>query len=287
MLFKNSLIAILSTLAALATQHAHAAWVEKGYAVPSRPGIDQPFVLAADKSLTDPKSVKNVVIYLSGGAGWIAPPQDNTAETRTTPTGQKIPSLRGFLAEKLGVTVAIGLPSDMQKSGLGLEWREGPEHVQDVRAVVNILIKQYPEAKFTILGFSNGGRSAANVGAGLAKTDLREKLQGVVLMSSSIDAFNPQWINTLAGKNGERKVPILVVHHKRDSCLFFHDIEDEAKWHAFIAVDDVRLPRVTSTMNNAKRDCGGGSGHQFAGREEWVYQAVVDWIKTGKVTESN
>lgn len=290
MLFKKFPIAFFLTLVAA---HAHAAWVEKGYAVVSRPGIDQPFVLVADKNLTDSKAVKNVVIYFAGGSGWIPPPQDNNGETKTGATGQKIISLRGFLAEKLGVVVAIGLPSDKQQSGLGLEWREGPEHVQDVSAVVNVLIKQYPEAKFTVLGFSNGGRSAANVGAGLSKTSkaLREKLQGVVLMSSSIDAFNDTWISALAGKKGEaegkRKVPVLVVHHKRDSCLFFHDIEDAAKWHDFIAVDDVRLPRVTSNMSNARRDCGGGSAHQYSGREEWVYQAVVDWIRTGKVAESN
>ena len=77
-------------------------------------------------------------------------------------------AMRGYFAEKLGVLVAVGLPSDQPK-GLSLEWREGPEHVKDISAVMDVMMKQYPAARITVLGFSNGCRSAAHIAAAARK----------------------------------------------------------------------------------------------------------------------
>lgn len=276
-----------ATFAALAATQAQAAWTEKAYAVTSRPGVEQMFVVSMESSITDAHAVKNMVVLFSGGAGAIASP---AAGKREQAPGN-LRSLRGYLAEQLGVAVSIGLPTD-QSMGLSLAWRETAEHVKDVSAVVDVLTKQYPEARITLLGHSNGARSASHNGAALA-SKWRARMQGVVLMSASIEAFRGEWMRALeatkdAKETKERgkeqaNIPVLVVHHKRDSCLPYIEIEAEAKWHDFISVDDVKQPRV----NNFRRDCGGGSAHQFSGREDWVYQAVVDWIKTGKVTELN
>jgi hypothetical protein len=46
-------------------------------------------------------------------------------------------------------------------------------------------------------------------------------------------------------------------------------------------VDDAKQPRV----NNVRRECDMGSAHQFGGKEAQVYQAVVDWIGTGKTSD--
>jgi len=257
----------------VAVQEA-AAWSEKAYAVVSRPGVETTFVVASNNSINDRHAVKHLLVMFAGGAGAIAQPAAGVREQ------EERFSLRGFMAEKLGVAVSIGLPSDKQQ-GLSLEWRETAEHVKDAGAVVNVLVKQYPEARITLLGFSNGARSASHIGAALRgmKDGWGSKLQGVILMSASIDAFREDWISELDARKDRPKVPLLVVHHKRDSCLHYRDIEAAAQWHDFISVDDVRQPRV----NTYRRDCDRGSAHQFAGREEKAYQAVVDWIKTGRV----
>jgi hypothetical protein len=271
---------IAGACAALAVNQACAAWVEKGYAVASRPGVEQTFVVAMESSITDGRAVTHMVVMFPGGAGAIASP---VAGIREQAPGN-LKSLRGFMAEKLGVAVSIGLPSDQQKTGLSLAWRETGEHVKDVSAVMDVLMKQYPEARITLLGYSNGGRSASHIGAVMAPK-WGTRLRGVALLSASIDAFYGDWLRALEASKEpgkERtKVPVLVVHHKRDSCLPYREIEAEAKWHDFIAVDDVKQPRVS----DLRRDCGEGSAHQFGGREDWVYPAVVDWIKTGKVAE--
>lgn len=251
----------------------HAAPQEKAYAVTSRPGVELPFVMAVDEGVKDRNEVKNVLVLLSGGSGGIRPPEGSTDDVKPGDRGINL-SIRGYMAEKLGVAVSVGLPTDLPK-GLPLAWRETKEHVQDVSAVVEVLMKQYPAARITVLGFSNGTRSASHVGAAMSKR-WGQKLQGIVLMSPSIEAFRDDWISTL---KDEAKVPVLVVHHRRDSCLWYRDIEGEAKWHTLITVDDPNQPRPTVS----RRDCGAGSAHQFSGREKFVYGAVVEWIRTGKV----
>jgi predicted esterase len=263
--------AALFAAISVAAQQAGAAWNEKAYAVASRPGVETTFVVASDNRISDRNAVKHLLVLFSGGAGAIASPAAGVNER-----GEKF-SLRGFMAEQLGVVVSVGLPTDKQE-GLPLEWRETAEHVQDASAVVNVLAKQYPEARITLLGFSNGARSASHIGAAL-RGQWKERLQGVALLSASIDAFREDWIAALDATKDRPKVPLLVVQHKRDSCLPYRDIEEAAKWHHFISVEDRKQPRV----NTYRRDCDRGSAHQFAGREEKVYQAVVDWIKTGRV----
>jgi len=258
----------------LCLQQANAAWIETGATVESRPGVKTMYVVSADKGINDPKAVKQLVLLLTGGPGIIPPSVDGVKEQKPGRV-----ALRGYFAERLGVLVAVGLPGDQQQ-GLSLEWREGPEHVQDISAVMDVMMKQYPAARITVLGFSNGCRSAANVSAA-ARKRWGENLQNVVMLSCSMEAFNDRWISALDGSNGDKKIPVLVVHHKRDSCLAFENIEGQAKWHDFIAVDDSKQLQP----NPVTKDCGNGSAHVFGGKEDKVYQAVVDWINTGKTND--
>ena len=232
------------------------------------------YVVSADKGNTDPKAVKQLVLLLTGGPGVIPPSVDGVREQKPDRV-----ALRGFFAEKLGVLVAVGLPSDQPK-GLSLEWRESPEHAQDISAVMDVMMKQYPAARITVLGFSNGCRSAAHIAAS-ARKRWGDSLGKVVMLSCSMEAFNDYWMTALDGNKELAKVPVLVVHHKRDSCLAFENVEGQAMRHDFITVDDSKQPR----SNPVTKDCGNGSAHVFGGKEEKVYQAVVDWINTGKTND--
>ena len=267
---------VVPLLAALLIRPASAAWIETGDVVESRPGVQQMFVVSADNSISDRNAVKNMVLLLTGGAGSIPPAVNGIKEQKPDRV-----ALRGYMAERLGVLVAIGLPSD-QSQGLSVEWREGKQHVQDVSAVMDVLMKQYPAARITVLGFSNGCRSASNIGAALA-AKWGARLQGLAMLSCGIEAFPEERLAALAASatTAKAKVPVLVVHHKRDSCLAFESVEVLAKRHDFIAVDDTNQPRP----NIARKECGNGSAHVFGGKEEKVYQSVVDWINTGKTTD--
>ena len=265
---------LVALLALLYIQQANAAWIETGGVVESRPGVKQMFVVSADKSITDSSTVKNIVLLLTGSAGVIPPAVEGIKEQKPGRV-----ALRGYFAERLGVLVAVGLPSD-QPQGLPVEWREGKQHVQDVSAVMDVLMKQYPAARVTVLGFSNGCRSASNVGAALV-TKWGERLRGLVMLSCAMEAFPDERMAALNSAATKTKTPMLVVHHKRDSCLLFENVEAQAKRVDFITVDDTSQPRP----NIVRPDCGNGSAHVFGGKEEKVYQAVVDWINTGKTAD--
>lgn len=261
-------------LAMLYLQPANAAWIETGAEVESRPGVKTMYVVSADKGITDPKAVKHMVLLLTGAAGVIPPAVNGIREQKPDRV-----ALRGYFAEKLGVLVAVGLPSD-QPNGITTQWREGSEHTQDIIKVMDVMMKQYPAARLSVLGFSNGCRSAANVSAA-ARKRWSGSLHSVVMLSCSMEAFNDRWISALDGSSGDKKVPMLVIHHTRDSCLLIENVEGQAKRHDFITVDDSKQPRP----NAVTKDCEIGSAHVFGGKEEKVYQAVVDWINTGKTTE--
>ena len=261
-------------LAMLCIQQANAGWIETGAEVESRPGVKTMVVVSADKNIADRKDVKHMVLLLTGSAGVIPPAVDGIKEQKPDRV-----ALRGYFAEKLGVLVAVGLPSDQPK-GLSTQWREGTQHTQDIRAVMDVMMKQYPAARLTVLGFSNGCRSAANVSAA-ARNRWSGSLHSVVMLSCPMEAFNDVWMSALEGSPGQSKVPVLVVHHQRDSCVPFESVEGQAKRHDFIAVEDSKQPRP----NIAKNDCGNGSAHVFGGKEDKVYQAIVDWINTGKTTD--
>ena len=261
-------------LAMLYLQPVNAAWIETGAEVESRPGVKTMYVVSADKGITDRTAVKHMVLLLTGAAGVIPPAVNGIREQKPDRV-----ALRGYFAEKLGVLVAVGLPSD-QPNGITTQWREGSEHTQDIIKVMDVMMKQYPAARLSVLGFSNGCRSTANVSAA-ARKRWGSSLHSVVMLSCSMEAFNDRWISALDGSSGDKKVPMLVVHHTRDSCLLIENVEGQAKWHDFITVDDSKQPRP----NAVTKDCGIGSAHVFGGKEEKVYQAVVDWINTGKTTE--
>jgi dienelactone hydrolase len=279
----NNAVTVAALIAALAATgwsgRCEAGWVEKVHAVPSRAGVEQPFVVATEKSLADQSAVKHLVVMFPGGAGIAGNAQEGIREQASCPVRESVVSLRGYLAEKLGASAAISAPGD-QKEGLSIEWREGKEHMQDVGAAMKALMKMYPAAKVTVLGMSNGGWSAAHIAANMAAdhaSDWKERLRGVVLMSTGAGALRSEWMDALA----KQKVPVLVVHHKRDSCLRYGAIEGEAKKHDFLSIDDRLQPRP----NPVQPDCGRLSAHAFGGKQEAVYGAVVQWIETGKLTE--
>lgn len=265
-------------LAMLYLQQANAAWIETGAEVESRPGVKTMYVVSAEKSITDRSAVKNMVLLLTGGEGVIPPAVNGIKEQKPDRV-----ALRGFMAEKLGVLVAVGLPSD-HAQGISPEWRDTEEHAKDVSAVMDVLMTQYPAASITVLGFSNGCRSAAHIAAA-ARKRWGTSLQGVAMLSCAGSSFREDRMAALdgprSGANTLPKVPVLVVHHKRDACLRFENVEPLAKVYDFIAVEDTKQPRP----NIMRPDCSNGSAHVFGGKEDKVYQAIVDWINTGKTAD--
>lgn len=242
----------------------------------TRAGVSVELLIAQRAEANQPpkkfsQPATELILFFPGGPGMVRPPREGLREH------EEKKSILGLMAEKIGATVVVGLPSDQSKTGLSLDWRVGIEHVADAGAVIDTLTGKNANARVTLIGMSNGARSVTHIASALARRGA-PKLAGVVLMSAAGEAFPDTAIDALKAA----KVPVLVVHHKRDSCLLYVDVEPFAKWHDFLTVDDFKQPR----LNGSRRECGNDSAHQFAGKEDIVFTAVADWLKTGKLKEA-
>ncbi len=257
--------------ATLFCAQAGAAWLETGGTIESRPGVKQPYVLSivvdAGKRAANPDDVKHILLLLTGAAGTIPA----AVEGIKTQRPERL-ALRGFFAEKLGVVVAVGAPSD-HAQGISSEWREGRDHVTDVRAVMEVVMRRYPVARVTVLGFSNGCRSASNISAAESGR-WGARLQGVALLSCAGAVLDAPRMKALS------KIPVLVVHHRDDTCLPYADVKDIGRRYEFVTIDGPSRPVETIA------DCGSNSAHQFSGSEARAYQAVADWVLSPPATPS-
>ncbi len=245
--------------------------------IESRPGVTEVMVLTPGKLATasatelangvatERGSAKNVVIVFNGGSGQIRiERRSDGPEAGKLRIGGSLPIMaRQELADKVGAVAILTQPSD--RSVMDQEWRDSKEHVADVAAAVTVVQQRFPGAKVWLLGLSNGAWSAAHAGAAF-----QDKLAGVILMSSAQGAFATAGFANI-------RIPVLVVHHRRDACLPYRNIEAQARWHTLVTVDDARLPRA----GTIHRDCGGHTAHNFYGSEAAVMAAVAEWINTG------
>lgn len=169
---------------------------------------------------------------------------------------------RSTLAESVGAVASVDFVQP-----LPFEARNDQAHIKEMGQLLSHVASRYPSAKLFLLGMSNGALTAANVAAAQG-----ERLAGVILVSASGYAINREKLDPI-------KAPILIVHHKRDSCTVWKPIADVAKWHNLLLVDDENMPRPQS---GDARQCGPDSAHQFGEKRRAVWRAVADWINTGK-----
>jgi dienelactone hydrolase len=279
------LAALCIAMASQIASTAYAAWRESDQTINSRGNVTVSVLVArAVNPANDEKANKNndkgnakatdnvadpaptdIAVFFPGAAGKVRAAAAGISAHRSNP------STMGLLAEKFGMAVAIGLPSD-QPDGLSIAWRLGNPHVGDAGAVIDDLAKRYPAARITLIGMSNGGRSVTNVAAAIARRGT-PAIKAVVVMSAAPEALADEIMQPIRAA----KVPVLVIHHERDSCLLFRDIEAIGKRYDFIAIDDHKQPRVDAFT----RDCNPRSAHVFGGKEEMVYSMIADWVKTG------
>ena len=258
----------VARLVVCAALPAHAAWRETDESIKSRGEVTVQVLIARAVASKDaaPEPPTDIAIFFPGANG-----KARSARAGFSEHGPN-PATMGLLAENFGMGVAVGLPSD-QLDGISIAWRIGPEHIGDAGAVIDTIAQRFPKARITLIGLSAGGFSVTRVAEAVVKRGA-PKLHGVVVMSTAPEALSDEIMKPIR----EARVPVLVLHHKRDSCLALRDIEPLAKQYDFVMIDDARQPPASAL----KRDCNPGSAHVFAGKERIVYATIADWMRTGK-----
>ena len=123
-----------------------------------------------------------------------------------------------FLSQ--GLTVAVmDAPSDRQEGKGLLGFRQSPEHMQDIAAVMRYLRQRAP-SRVWLVGTSLG---TASVTAAAIRTQ-RGSPNGIVLTSSIVEPSFPGGLPSQ--RLGAIKVPTLLVHHEKDECkhTLFKDV---------------------------------------------------------------
>jgi dienelactone hydrolase len=235
--------------------------------IPTRPGVTQRFVYLA------PEAPKAAVILFAGGHGGL----------QIFPNGSFKWGEGNFLVrtrqlfEKNGLSVAVvDAPSDRQAAPFLGGFRQTPEHVADIKAVIAWL-KQQANVPVWLVGTSMGTLSAAFIATQVGPSDGGP--DGLVLTSTilSLDAGRPVPAMPLQ----KITVPVLVAHHEKDGC----------KYCAYAQIPSV-MEKLSSTPKKELLTFKGGENrgdpcealayHGFNGLEKDVVAKIAEWIIRAK-----
>jgi pimeloyl-ACP methyl ester carboxylesterase len=182
----------------------------------------------------------------------------------------------GRFAETGVSALAIDAPSD--KANLNNGFRSSPEHAQDIAAVIGFLRKEAPGRPVCLVGTSNGSLSATT-GAAL----LGENGPDCIVLTSSV-SIKPQssivarFAHVFTDADLTKiKVPVLIVHHKNDSCK--HTPYEPMPGYVTAFTSSPKVDFITVEGGQDHSDSCNRGHHQFLGIEREVTRQIADWIK--------
>jgi len=177
-----------------------------------------------------------------------------------------------LFAERGLLAAAIDTPSD-QPGGMTDDWRLGPQHVTDIRKVINALQARAP-GRVVLIGTSRGTLSAAAVAARLDDS----RVSGVVLTSSMVEHGRGRWTTVYETPLGKISAPVLIVHHLGDDCRAtpIGAALSLPRWlKKSSKVDFVEVQGGDPAISDS---CEPLAAHGYLGREAQVIQVIADWI---------
>jgi len=246
--------AVLVFAALLAT----AALADDGLVViPTRPGVKVGYWM-----MERPGAVATLLL-LPGGEGGIGMRGGRPASTNFLVRSRDLFAARGF-------NVAIvGKPTD--HDDLDEVFRATPSHVEDIGRVVEKLHAQYGKPVW-LVGTSRGTISAAAAAIGLG-----EAIAGVVLTSSITLPGDPNAVQNLA--LAKIRVPVLVMHHKRDSCRATPPAEAPLILEALTGSPAKKLVMVDGGGGPYGGACQPMHWHGYIGMEQEAVDTIADFIR--------
>ncbi len=164
-----------------------------------------------------------------------------------------------------GMAVAIvDAPSD-QPNGMSAGFRNSPDHVQDIRKIIDFLYAQGLKPIY-LVGTSMGTLSVAYLGMELQDS----RIKGLILTSTVTQYVNGLRLPQIA-------FPVLLVHHLDDGCKlcpFREAVALKTKLSGSPKVDFIEVQGGDPPQSGP---CQALSQHGFLGVEDQVVKAMVDW----------
>ncbi|MGJ7525137.1 alpha/beta hydrolase [Variovorax sp. GB1P17] len=251
------LMALVSQVQAQSTQ--------KVVDIPTRPGVTQRMLVLSPPTTTPAKAA---VILFAGGHGGLQIFPNGSLKWGG---GNFLVRTRQLFADQGLMVAVIDAPSDRQSPPYLAGFRQKPEHVADVKAVI-AWMREQSKAPVWLVGTSRGTQSAAYVATELAGP---EGPDGIVLSSTILidKAGRPVPAMPLE----KIRVPVLVVHHEQDACPSC----------PFASVPGLMAKLESSPKKELLSFKGGESSgdpceamayHGFNGLDREVVEKIAGWI---------
>lgn len=251
--------ALLLIMATATVCHA----AEEVITIPTRDGVKLSYLLVQDKSAAP----KAVAISFVGGLGAIGlARRTESGPVKFGPGANFLVRIREQLVDADIADAIVDSPSDKLPQGMEDEFRLGPDHLADIRALIVDLKKRFPNAKIYLIGTSRGTISAAALAARLGDSVQGAALTSTVTnrdkMGGALSRFDFKTI----------KVPLLFIHHRDDACFTspYQNVERMSKTIPLISVSGGDPPQ--------SGPCDPMSPHGYFGRDAPVVQAIKNWM---------
>jgi pimeloyl-ACP methyl ester carboxylesterase len=230
--------------------------------ISTRPGVTQRMLVLA------PPEPKAAVVLLAGGHGGLQVFPNGSLKWGG---GNFLVRTRQLFADQGLMVAVIDAPSDRQSPPYLQGFRQTPEHVADLKAVIAWL-RDNAKAPVWLVGTSLGTLSAAYVATELSGP---EGPDGIVLSSTILtDNKGP---SVLAMPLTKIRVPVLVVHHEQDGCSKCPFSEIPALMAKLANAPKSQL--LSFKGGESKGDpCEAFAYHGFNGIELEVVKQIADWI---------
>jgi len=242
--------------------HAHGQTAPIVVDIPTRPDVYQRMLVL---SAQDPKAA---VIMFAGGHGGL---QISPSGSLNWGEGNFLVRTRQLFANQGLMVVVVDAPSDRQSTPYLSGFRQTPEHVADIKAVI-VWVREKAKIPVWLVGTSRGTQSAAFVATELGDQDGPD---GLVLSSTILTDNKGRPVPAMP--LGNLRIPVLVVHHEQDGCghCAFSDISTLME-----KLGDAPRKQLLSFKGGENRGnpCEAFSYHGFNGLEHEVVAQIATWI---------
>lgn len=242
--------------------HAYGQMVQEVVDIPTRPDVSQRIVVLS------PQNPKAAVILFAGGHGGL----------QIFPNGSFkwgeanfLVRTRQFFADHGLLVAVIDAPSDRQNPPYLSGFRQRPEHVADIKAVI-AWVREQAKVPIWLVGTSRGTQSAA-----YTATELNgpEGPDGLVLSSTILTDNKGRPVPAMP--LDKLRIPVLVVHHEQDGCghCSFSDVPSLME-----KLGNVPKKQLVAFKDGQNRGdpCGSSAYHGFNGIEREVVAQIATWI---------
>ncbi|SFC05184.1 hypothetical protein SAMN05216344_1084 [Polaromonas sp. OV174] len=230
--------------------------------LPTRPGVSQRLLVLS------PPNPQATAILFAGGNGLLQIAADGTLGQGK---GNFLVRSRQLFADRGMRVIVVDAPSDRQAPPALSGFRQTPEHLADIRAVMAWARTQGQQPVW-LVGTSRGTQSAAYVATELVGA---QGPDGLVLTSTILS--DPRGRPVPAMPLGQLKIPVLVVHHEQDGCKLCPFSELSGLMDKLSAASRKQLISFSGGQNRGD-PCEAFAYHGFNGLEAEAVTKMVDWM---------